>query len=144
MKQTCSPDNVEIELMPSSYVIEYGNGDTDTNYTAANRSPPILANVLVKRLPVTPTSVRVTSTPSFLHQRNNLPDGRPFLFNRKMALLQTEDNKATASEMRPRVPSAEHRGASRLVRGQLRPWARRITRTRAYARLISAPVSVGT
>ena len=26
--------HVEIELMPSSYVIEYGNGDTDTNYTA--------------------------------------------------------------------------------------------------------------
>ena len=29
-----SYNNVEIELMPSSYVIEYGNGDTDTNYTA--------------------------------------------------------------------------------------------------------------
>ena len=26
--------HVEIELMPSSYVIEYGNGDTATNYTA--------------------------------------------------------------------------------------------------------------
>ena len=26
--------HVEIELMPSSYVIEYGNGDTDTHYTA--------------------------------------------------------------------------------------------------------------
>ena len=26
--------HVEIELTPSSYVIEYGNGDTDTNYTA--------------------------------------------------------------------------------------------------------------
>ena len=26
--------HVEIELVPSSYVIEYGNGDTDTNYTA--------------------------------------------------------------------------------------------------------------
>ena len=26
--------HVEIELMPSSYFIEYGNGDTDTNYTA--------------------------------------------------------------------------------------------------------------
>ena len=26
--------HVEIELIPSSYVIEYGNGDTDTNYTA--------------------------------------------------------------------------------------------------------------
>ena len=26
--------HVEIELMPSSYVIEYGNGGTDTNYTA--------------------------------------------------------------------------------------------------------------
>ena len=26
--------HIEIELMPSSYVIEYGNGDTDTNYTA--------------------------------------------------------------------------------------------------------------
>jgi len=26
--------HVEIELMPSSYIIEYGNGDTDTNYTA--------------------------------------------------------------------------------------------------------------
>ena len=26
--------HVEIELMPSSYVIEYGNGDSDTNYTA--------------------------------------------------------------------------------------------------------------
>ncbi len=27
--------HVEIEpAMPSSYVIEYGNGDTDTNYTA--------------------------------------------------------------------------------------------------------------
>ena len=27
--------HVEIELVPSSYVIEYGNGDTDTNYTAS-------------------------------------------------------------------------------------------------------------
>ena len=26
--------HIEIELMPSSYVIEYGNGDTATNYTA--------------------------------------------------------------------------------------------------------------
>ena len=54
--------HVVIELMPSSYVIEYGNGDTDTNYTAGKPVTTYHANVRVKQLPATPTSVRATST----------------------------------------------------------------------------------
>ena len=139
--------HVEIELMPSSYVIEYGNGDTDTNYTAGK---PVTTYPR-ERPRQTATSYAYQRSGNFhayatVHYTARFRvDGGPW----QMMMVTPQ---ATSDPLLVRcgglmwavwpvtAATTTPGGVARMIPR----WASRITRTLTCVRPISVPASVGT
>ena len=138
--------HVEIELMPSSYVIEYGNGDTDTNYTAGK---PV--TTYPRERP------RETAT-SYAYQRSG--NFHAYATVHYTARFRVDSGPWQMMEVTPQATSDpcwcvcgglmwaawQVTAATTTLAGAARMtprWVRRIIRTRACVRPISVPVSAG-